>query len=162
MYSSSAAGEIGSPTVFYNLTPFPNATLSNPHCFVRGTLLQLADGGEVAVESVKIGDILQTVGGASAVMKTGMWMSQVTEPTYKIVAGERGAKRDLFLSKWHKVVLADGGRLPAKKVLPLASAEELKTRECDGALQFFHAQVENGADLIAEGGCIVESWNGVM
>lgn len=144
-----------------NLQPAAGATLANPHCFVRGTLLRRADGSDAPVESLKIGEALHTSAGPSPIIKTGSWLCAGTEPAYKIEAGTHGAQRDLFVSKWHRVVLSDGSRLPAHKVLAAAAPEELLVRQESGVLQFFHAQVENGADLLAEG-CTVESWNGVM
>ena len=154
------AGRFNESPIF-NLQPATGATLANPHCFVRGTLLRRADGSDAPVESLKIGEALHTSAGPSPIIKTGSWLCAGTEPAYKIEAGTHGAQRDLFVSKWHRVVLSDGSRLPAHKVLAAAAPEELLVRQESGVLQFFHAQVQNGADLLAEG-CTVESWNGVM
>lgn len=147
--------------VYTNLQPATNATLANPHCFLRGTLLRLADSSDKAVEDIKIGDTLATIEGPSIVIKTGAWMCSAAEPVYKMAASQNGAQHDLFVSKWHKINLADGSRVAAYKALPVASSAELQERQENGGLQFFHAQVANGADVIAEG-YVVQSWDGEM
>lgn len=129
----------------------------NPECFLAGTTL-LTDNGDVAVETLKIGDRVQAADGSLHPIK---WIGyQTVDPSavenplrgYPILVkagalGENLPRRDLYVSPDH-ALLFDGLLINAGALVNDCSI--LKT-EPTTAFTYYHIELDHHALLVAEG-----------
>jgi hypothetical protein len=135
-------------------------TLAEDHetpCYCRGTRIQTADG-EVAVENLKIGDRLVTVGGEILPLKWIVrrsyrdWLA-VGNPKLQPVCFKAGAianrvpARDLLVSPEHAMFL-DGMLVPARHLVNGKSILQLEGLE---EIDYFHLELDRHAVIFAEG-----------
>jgi hypothetical protein len=126
-------------------------------CYRRGTRI-LTDRGEVAVEALRIGDVLVTHTGAARALR---WIGRRSYAG-AFVAGNRrvlpiriaaGAladgvpRRDLYVSPEHALFL-DGMLVPASALLNGRSIVQLERVD---AVEYFHLELDSHDVLLAEG-----------
>ncbi len=126
-------------------------------CYCRGTRL-LTPAGEVAVEDLRIGDILVTHGGAERPIR---WIGTrsyagrfaAANPAVLPVLIAAGAldrdvpKRDLWVSPLHALYL-DGMLIPAAALVNGTSIRQLEA--LDG-VDYFHVELDTHDIILAEG-----------
>jgi hypothetical protein len=137
----------------------------NAVCFLKGTRIQ-TPAGEVAVEHLKIGDLVSTSSGQQQAIK---WIGRRSYVTRFLASHgrrnvlpvriARGAldegvpHRDLYVSPEHAVCL-QGALIPARNLVngrSIAYAESMET------IEYYHIELPTHAVLIAEGAA-TESW----
>lgn len=138
-------------------TPIGNGVFST--CFARGTHILTAEG-EVAVETLAVGDMIVTVSDGRRVTRPVKWLGQrridiAGHPRPVTVAPirvRRGAfapnvpKRDLLLSPDHCLFL-DAKLIPAKLLVNgMTIVQERATR----SVHYYHVELERHAVLLAE------------
>jgi hypothetical protein len=132
------------------------ATPETP-CYCRGTLL-LTARGEVAVENLRIGDVLVTVSGAERPIR---WIG-TRSYAGRFVAGNRDVlpvvisanaladgipRRDLWVSPLHAMYL-DGMLVPAAALVNSVSIRQMQAVE---RVDYFHVELETHDVILAEG-----------
>ncbi len=125
-------------------------------CFREGTRIATPEGA-VAVEALRVGARVMTVGGSAATIRwigrrevdcTRHRRPRAVWPV-RIAAGAFGAGapcRDLFLSPDHSV-FADGVLIPVKYLLNGASIAQLKVAH----VTYFHVELARHEVILAEG-----------
>jgi Hint domain-containing protein len=128
------------------------------NCFLRGTLVQTPKG-EVAIEELKVGDLVDTLRGPKPVKWIGRQRFEKTTAEWHLsVAPIRVARfalsdeyprRDLILSPHHSLLI-DGLLLPVQwlvngKTITLADMNDR------GAFEYFHIEMETHEVVFAEG-----------
>lgn len=134
-----------------------------PICFVKGTFVS-TENGVVAIENLKIGDLIITADGRSVPIK---WIGRqnLTSPfarrgdglPVKITAGALGDNvpaRDLYVSQNHAFLL-QGVLVDAKAMVNGRTIQ--KMTEWHGDLQYFHIETE-GHELILAEGAVAETF----
>jgi len=133
-------------------------------CFTAGTMI-LTPGGEVAVETLKAGDLVTTASGLTvpltAALTTHVVVTTVETAPYLIPSGTFGAAqpRDLILSPTHFFQIRKGVWIPA------AGAALRSSKVCQihvgQPVTYYHLEcpVYLRDNLVANG-CIVESFGG--
>jgi hypothetical protein len=134
-------------------------------CFLEGTRLQ-TPGGEVAVEDLKIGDLVSTSSGQQQAIKWIGRRSYVTrflpsQSRHNVVPVRiaRGAlaenvpHRDLYVSPEHAMCL-QGALIPARH---LVNAQSIAFCESVEVIEYYHIELARHDLLIAEGAA-TESW----
>ena len=126
-------------------------------CYCRGTLI-LADAGEVAVQDLKIGDLVLTSSGAARPIK---WIGRRSYGgrfaigrkdilPVCIKAGaldDRVPRRDLWISPHHAMYL-EGVLIEAKDLLNGVSIVQAERID---AIEYFHIELETHDVIVAEG-----------
>jgi hypothetical protein len=130
-----------------------------PPCFLEGTLIA-TPAGEVAVESIKIGDLVTVLVAGQPVTKPVTWvghrsvkpgelMGDEAHPV-RIKAGafaENVPVRDLLVTAEH-CILADGGLIPARL---LVNGRSIVTDTGISSFTYYHVELEEHGILLAEG-----------
>lgn len=131
--------------------------LTEISCFAHGTRIA-TPGGEVAVEDLRIGDLVVTVAGAARLIR---WVGRRSYAG-RFVAGNRhvlpilirqGAlandvpRRDLVVSPNHAMYI-DGKLIPAVELVNGASIVQLEHVE---KVEYFHIELETHDIILAEG-----------
>lgn len=135
-------------------------------CFARGTRI-MTTRGEVAVERLRAGDMVVTLGLAGSWVRPVAWVGrrcldcrrhprpEAVQPI-RLRAGALGAgmpHRDLFVSPDH-ALLVDGVLVPAGLLVDgLSILRETATRR----MEYFHVELETHDILLADG-APAESW----
>lgn len=146
--------------VYSDLCPLPGAD-NFPHCkcFLSGTRL-LTPRGEVAIESLSIGDRVATESGEARAIRwigritvdrrgdapwhTGAMPVRVAKDTFRVGSPHR----DLYLSPSHMVHL-NGVLIPAGDLI---NGSTITAVDVEGdRLEYFHIELETHDVLIAEG-----------
>jgi autotransporter passenger strand-loop-strand repeat protein len=132
-------------------------TAEGTPCYCRGTLI-LTDRGEVAVEDLRIGDLLVTPAGE---MRPIRWIGRRSY-SGRFAAGNRDVlpvriakdalaagvpRRDLFVSPLHAMFL-DGVLIPAFALVNGASITQAASVD---QVEYFHLELETHDVIIAEG-----------
>ena len=126
-------------------------------CYCRGTLI-LADAGEVAVQDLKIGDLVLTSSGAARPIKWigrrsyggrfAMGRKDILPVCIKAGAlDDRVPRRDLWISPHHAMYL-EGVLIEAQDLLngvSIVQAERIDT------IEYFHIELETHDVIVAEG-----------
>jgi Hint domain len=127
-------------------------------CFLRGTLIQTPDG-EIPVEELKIGALVDTLRGPQPIKWIGRQRFEKASPSWhwsvapirvaKFALSDEYPRRDLFLSPHHSLFI-DGLLIPVEwlvngKTITLA---EMDDRE---AIDYFHIELETHEVVFAEG-----------
>jgi hypothetical protein len=130
------------------------------NCFLRGTMIATPDG-EVAIEDLKIGDVVVTADkGAQPILWIARrsfsrtpgraWPVQVTPVRIAASAIADGApRRDLYVSPSHGIRV-DGQLLPAEFFVNGRTVEFADVKAAD-RLDYFHIELKDHALLLAEG-----------
>jgi hypothetical protein len=129
-------------------------------CFAAGTRI-MTTHGEIAVEELRVGDLVVTLSGKGAACKPVRWIGErridiATHPRPDLVRpvriaagafGDRLPMRDLVVSPDHSLAI-DGVLINAGKLVNGVSiAPDLTAR----AVRYFHVELERHDVLLAEG-----------
>jgi ELWxxDGT repeat protein len=139
----------------YDLTAGPSDLPGGPVCYCRGTRI-LTDKGEVAVESLAIGDNVVTLSGGVRPIK---WIGhRVFEPArhsdprevwpicvWAGAFGENKPSRDLWLSPGHAVAV-EGALIQVKN---LQNGKSIAQRE-RSTVEYWHVELDQHDIMIAE------------
>jgi len=131
--------------------------LSDVPCFAAGTRIGTPDG-EVAVEALRIGDLVMTAGGDALPLK---WIGRrgyrdwlaVGNPDVQPIRFKAGSiadhvpARDLYVSPEHAMFL-DGVLIPARHLVNGASILKVEGRE---EIEYFHLEFDRHIVILAEG-----------
>jgi len=156
-------GSIWNTSVTPYLLTAPAPFVPTP-CLLTGTRVK-TPRGYVPVEKIKVGDsIISNLNLSVKVIEVGKWEcsthnTDLSSKVYKIPAGKFGAKQDVYLSYYHRILSNNRLEIPVK--LNLKEANPSNIVEADGhSFMLYHVRVENGNDnlLVVNGGCVVESW----
>ena len=119
--------------------------------------------GYIPIELIKEGDtIISHCNLVKKVTRVGKWDCvyeghTLAQTMYKVNKGTYGAKKDVYLSHFHKI--SDGKMLLLPTTLGL---EKAKPEEYvrNGKFTLYHLQVPNGLvnHLVVNGDCVVDSW----
>ena len=134
-----------------------DVTVNTTACYAAGTLI-LTDRGEVAVETLVIGDIVVTASGARRPIKWMGWRSY----SGRLLAGRRDMlpicfsagslgeglpRRDLFVSPKHAMFL-DGVLVPAEHLVNGVTVVQARRVE---SVAYYHVELDSHDVLLAEG-----------
>lgn len=127
-------------------------------CFLRGTLIQTTDG-EIPVEELKIGALVDTLRGPQPIKWIGRQRFEKASPSWhwsvapirvaQFALSDEYPRRDLFLSPHHSLFI-DGLLIPVEwllngKSITLAEMDDLE------AIDYFHIELETHEVVFAEG-----------
>jgi hypothetical protein len=127
-------------------------------CFLRGTLIQ-TPGGEIPVEELKIGALVDTLRGPQPIKWIGRQRFEKASPSWhwsvapirvaQFALSDEYPRRDLFLSPHHSLFI-DGLLIPVEwlvngKSITLADMDDLE------AIDYFHIELETHEVVFAEG-----------
>jgi len=155
---SGGGGGGGAPWVFNLTVPTPSA----PVCFVLGTLIKTADGTELPIQELQIGDIIQTSKGPLPIKWIAIrtiWKHSTSEIDYKkalpvrIQAGSLGGKihrDDLLVSRFHGIWV-DGKVVNAICLENGVNIVQTSVHEFPDCIQYFHLEFEEEVLVEANG-----------
>jgi hypothetical protein len=137
-------------------TSASNLTITTPACYLRGARMA-TPCGPVAIENLKIGDLVLTASGAA---RPVVWLgrrridaNRHADPTlvWPVVVragafGEKLPQRDLWLSPGHYIAF-DGHLTPVGGLCNGASVEQIRR----GKLEYWHVQLDAHDLILAEG-----------
>ena len=141
-------------------------------CLLEGTLVW-SDRGYVPIETLQVGDSIQTQHYYIAITKIGKWTvdlnkeedrQDLSKKMYKIPAGRYGATSDVFISHYHRFMYEDGEKednynrlmaIPEQVGLFPADPSEYTK---DGKYTLYHLEIKFGNHYMVNGGCRVEAW----
>jgi hypothetical protein len=127
-------------------------------CFLRGTLIQ-TPGGEISVEQLEVGTLVDTLRGPLPVKWIGRQRFEKATPSWhwsvapirvaRFALSDQYPRRDLFLSPHHSLFI-DGLLIPVEwlvngKTITLAEVDD---RE---AIDYYHIELETHEVVFAEG-----------
>ena len=151
----------------YFLTVYVEAS-----CLLEGTLVW-TNKGYVPIETLKPGDTIETKNYYIDITKVGKWSvdlnleedrNDLSKKMYKIPAGRYGAKRDTYISHYHRFMYEEieyentanlDMKIPEQVGLVPANPAEFAK---DGKYNLYHLQLAIGNHYYVNGGCIVEAW----
>jgi hypothetical protein len=130
-----------------------------PQCFLKGTLLE-TPAGFVAIETLRIGDLVMTAGGQSRPIKWvgwrrykrsgASWPRQVVPVRIAAHAlADNIPSRDLYLSPAH-ALLIDGLLIKASDLVNGASITHDQPVD-DKTIEYFHVALDSHEAIMAEG-----------
>jgi Ca2+-binding RTX toxin-like protein len=135
-------------------------------CFAGGTRIR-TDRGDVAVESLRAGDLVATVSGRGAPLKPVLWIGRrrvvlAGHPNAEAIApiriragalAENTPSRDLLVSPDHCLFL-NGALVPARL---LVNGSSITVEAGLAEVTYYHVELEGHDVLLAEGAA-AESW----
>jgi Hint domain-containing protein len=133
---------------------------SPPICFLRGTQI-LTSKGEICVEDLSIGDVVETVRGDAISIRwigrqlykkaaAARWHESVLPVRIsRLALNEKAPHRDLYLSPGHRVFL-DRVLIPAKYLINGTSITQAIPQGI-GEIEYFHIELESHEVIFAEG-----------
>ena len=128
------------------------------HCFLRGTRI-LTPEGEVPVEKLTIGTLVETLNGPMPVKWIGHQSFRKDDPSWhwnmapirvaRSALGDQNPRRDLFLSPGHSLFI-DGFLIPVEW---LVNGRSIEPAAMDGqdVIDYFHVELETHEVVFAEG-----------
>ena len=141
-------------------------------CILEGTLV-LTNKGYFPIETLKPGDTIRTKNYFINIVKVGKWSvdlsreedrNDLSKKMYKIPAGKYGAKKDTYISHYHRILYymdednkERGYDIPIN--LGLQPAEPDEFTKDNGKYNLYHLQLVIGNHFIVNGECMVEAWN---
>ena len=148
-------------------------------CLLEGTLVW-TNKGYLPIETLKPGDTIETKKYYIAITKVGKWSvdlsreedrNDLSNKMYKIPAGKYGAKRDTYISHYHRILYdlnpdfendngnhndnESGFDIPMHLGLQPANPTEFTK---DGKYNLYHLQLAVGRYYVVNGNCMVEAW----
>ena len=150
---ASAKASAGGPTT----VPIPSR-----NCFLKGTAIRTADGGDRKVEDLTIGDLLPTMfGGTRAIQWLGrypIWKSDRAKPWVKDAlpvwiarsAIAPGVPHAAFCVTATHALFIDGVLVPAGLLINGSTIKRYEAGEYD-ELEFFNVKLESHDVIYAEG-----------
>jgi len=134
------------------------------HCLLKGTRVK-TPRGYVEIEKIKVGDsIISNLNLSVKVIEVGKWIcskksEDLVSKMYKIPAGKLGAKEDVYLSYYHRILINDRLDLPVNMGLEEVDRNKIVEEDVN-RYTVYNLRVEKGENnlLVVNGGCIVESW----
>jgi hypothetical protein len=151
------SGDFSAQLITNNGTSYVEILGEQP-CFLRGTRIATLRG-EVAVEDLRIGDLVVTTGGALPVKWIGTrgFVARMVNEHHRAALlpiriaagalGEASPARDLYVSPEHMLCL-DDVLIPAEKLL---NGTTISRAENFDVVQYFHIELPRHAVLYAEG-----------
>lgn len=142
-------------------------------CLLEGTLVWTTKG-YLPIESLKIGDTIENNHFYIDITKVGKWSvdlnceenrNDISKKIYKIPAGKFGAKTDIYISHYHRILYYinpesnDEERaydIPINLGLQPANPEEFSD---NGKYNLYHLQLAVENHYVVNGECMVEAWN---
>jgi hypothetical protein len=127
-------------------------------CFLRGTMIQ-TPGGEIPVEELEIGTLVDTLRGPLPVKWIGRQRFEKASPSWhwsvapirvaRFALSDEYPRRDLFLSPHHSLFI-DGLLIPVEW---LVNGKSITLAEMDDreAIDYFHIELETHEVVFAEG-----------
>jgi hypothetical protein len=155
---AAAGGSGGAPWVFSLLVP----SQSSPVCFVHGTLIKTADGTEVPIQELDIGDRVITSKGLLPIKwiaKRTVWKQRVSKSEYKQalpVRIEAGAlcegipRKDLLVSRGHGI-WADGKVVHAYNLENDINISQSAEDEFPDCIKYYHLEFDEEVLVEANG-----------
>src|SRR3954468_18636577 len=128
------------------------------NCFLRGTLIQTPEG-EVAIEALKVGDLVDTLRGPVSVKWIGRQRFEKTTAEWhwsvapvrvaRFALSDEYPRRDLILSPNHSLFI-DGQLIPVQW---LVNGETVTLADMNdrAAFEYFHIEMETHEVVFAEG-----------
>ena len=127
-------------------------------CFLRGTLIQTTDG-EIPVEELKIGTLVDTLRGPLPIKWIGRQSFEKASPSWhwsiapirvaQFALSAEYPRRDLFLSPHHSLFI-DGLLIPVEWLVNGKTITLAEMDDC-GAIDYFHIELETHEVVFAEG-----------
>jgi len=127
-------------------------------CFLRGTLIQTPDG-EIPVEELKIGALVDTLRGPHPIKWIGRQRFEKASPSWhwsvapirvaKFALSDEYPRRDLFLSPHHSLFI-DGLLIPVEWLVNGKTITLAEMDDCE-AIDYFHIELETHEVVFAEG-----------
>jgi hypothetical protein len=128
------------------------------HCFLRGTRI-LTPGGEIPVEDLTIGALVETLNGPLPVKWIGRQRFRKDSPSWhwsvapirvaRFALGDQYPRRELYLSPKHSLFI-DGFLIPVEWLVNGRSIT-LATIDDREAIDYFHIELETHEVVFAEG-----------
>jgi len=138
--------------------PSPGGGGSPGHCFLRGTCI-LTPGGEIPVEDLRIGALVETLGGPLPVKWIGRqrfrkdsrsWhWSMAPIRVARFALSDQYPRRDLYLSPSHSLFI-DGFFIPVEMLVNGRSIAPAMMNDRD-VIDYFHIELETHEVIFAEG-----------
>jgi len=137
----------------------------NVPCLLKGTLVKTPKGPQ-PIETLAVGDfVLNSKGRAVKITETSQsthgyeaarYGNDASKWVYKVPAGKFGAKTDLYITYGHRIFVSDKESTIAR-FLGCELAEKAEICEKNGTYTVYNLGVEDGSNLVVNGGCVVES-----
>jgi hypothetical protein len=159
---TQVAATVGNLTVLVGLLGASGGPVTGDEdyvaCYLAGTMI-LTDRGEIAVESLSIGDMLVTISGALRAIK---WIGTRSYDMTGVQAGKSGVLpicikrgaladnipcRDLYVSPRHALFI-DGSLFPAGL---LVNGNTIRALQVIDAIHYFHVELDSHDVILAEG-----------
>lgn len=128
------------------------------HCFHRGTLIRTPEG-EVAVEDLTIGALVETLNGPMPVKWIGRQSFRKSSASWhwsvapvrvaRFALSDEYPRRDLYLSPRHSLLM-DGFLIPVEWLVNGKSIVQATSDDCD-VVDYFHIELETHEVVFAEG-----------
>jgi hypothetical protein len=147
------------PTRWWRDDPSPGGSNGGSgKCFLRGTLVQ-TPGGEIPVEELTIGALVDTLRGPMPVKWIGRQRFEKASPSWhwsvapirvaRFALSDQYPRRDLFLSPHHSLFI-DGSLIPVEW---LVNGRSITLAEMDDreSIDYFHIELETHEVVFAEG-----------
>jgi Hint domain len=128
------------------------------NCFLRGTLIQTNDG-EIPIEELKIGTLVDTLRGPMPVKWIGRQRFEKTSASWhwsvapirvaRFALSDQYPRRDLILSPHHSLFI-DGLLIPVQWLVNGSTVAFAEMDDCE-AIEYFHIELETHEVIFAEG-----------
>ena len=128
----------------------------DPVCYLRGTRI-LTPSGEIAVERLRVGDMVATVSGANRPLRwIGFGRTLITphnrdRATPVVVLRhalrEFGPRRDLYLTRGHSLYI-DGVLVPVEELINHRTIAWVETAQ---VVEYYHLELDSHDVVLAEG-----------
>lgn len=130
----------------------------SPHCFLRGTRI-LVPSGEIPVEDLRIGALVETLRGPLPVKWIGRQRFRKDSHSWhwsvapicvaRFALGDHYPRRDLYLSPSHSLFI-DGFLIPVEMLVNGKSVAPTMIDDRD-VIDYFHVELETHEVIFAEG-----------
>jgi len=130
----------------------------HPHCFLRGTRI-LTASGEIPVEDLTIGELVETLGGPLPIKWIGRQRFRKDSPSWhwsvapirvaRSALGDQNPHRDLYLSPNHSLFI-DDYLIPVEWLVNGRSITLATMDDCE-VIDYFHIELETHQVVFAEG-----------
>jgi hypothetical protein len=154
----AAGGAVSLPILASASKPAKADADDDPQCFLRGTRI-LTTGGEVPVEELAIGALVETLNGPLPVKWIGRQrFKKLASSWHRSVAPIRVARfalddqypsRDLYLSPMHRLFV-DGVLIPVENLMNGRSVAPAEMDDSE-VIEYFHIELETHEVIFAEG-----------